>query len=220
MKKLSLVLPALLFTSVSVMAGESLSYTSIEADYVNMDIDGYDDHSNFLRDLNDGGGWGLSGMFEFSPNWFVFANYSSVQADADFVDNVNQSFNADTDIKRFDFGAGYYLPLNEQADWVFRVAYSDIDVGNFDFGGSSSSSLSDLGDDTSDGFFVDASLRGQMVEWLEGSVGARYTNIEKVDNFSLIGNVLFEISPEVGFNVGAEIGDELTTYLAGVRVSF
>lgn len=207
MKRLHLLLPALLLTSASVMAQEQFSYTWIEADFVNMEIDGYDSDDSISSNFNDGNGWGLSASYGFAPNWFIFTGYSSVQADVDFVNNQGQSFNSDTDINRFDLGFGYYMRMNEQADWVFSAAYINIDAD-------------DSGRDADDGFFLDAALRAQLLDRLEGSVGVRYTDIEDVDNLSLIGNVLFEITPEVGFNLGADIGDDLTMWVAGVRVNF
>ena len=220
MKRIHLLFPALLLTSASAMAQEHFSYTWIEADFVNMEIDGYDNDGSFSSEFNDGNGWGLSASYSFAPNWFVFSNFSSVQSDVDFVDNTGQRFSSDTDIDRFDLGVGYYIRMNDRSDWVFSLAYTDIDVDDFDFGGSSNSSFNDLRDDESDGFFADAGIRAQLLDRLEGSVGLRYTSIEEVDNFSLIGNALFEFTPMVGFNLGADIGDDLTTWVAGVRVNF
>lgn len=225
MKKTYFLFTAMMSTSLSfnALAEGDLAYTSIELNYVNMDIDGFDNRRNYHKKYDDGDGWGLGGSFGFAENWFVFANYSSTESDVDFVDDRDQFYSSDTDIERVDLGFGFHMPINSQTDHtdlVFRGAYVDIDVDGFKFGQTSSSSLSNLRDDSSDGFLADASVRSQLNSWLEGSVGLRYTDIEQVDNFSLIGNLLFEISPQIGFNLGVDAGDELRTWLAGARLSF
>jgi hypothetical protein len=48
----------------------------------------------------------------------------------------------------------------------------------------------------------------------------RYTDIEETDQFSLVGEGLFELNQNLGLSIGFEAGDELTTYYAGVRLSF
>jgi hypothetical protein len=60
----------------------------------------------------------------------------------------------------------------------------------------------------------------QLATWLEAGVGAKYTDIEDADDISFVGNLLFELNPAWGINVSADIGDEFTTYLAGLRFSF
>lgn len=219
MKKYNFIFPALMLAPIGALANNDLSYTSIEVDYVNMDIDGYDNDTHLLEDLDDGNGWGIRGSVGFANNWFAFLNYSSTESDAEFVDDFNQFVDSNTDIDRFNLGLGYHMPLNQRTDLVFSAAYVDIDIGGFDFGGTDDDSLSDLKDDNSDGFFVDGLLRSQLTQWLEGSIGGRYTDIEQVDNFSLIGNLLFEISPSIGINLGLDAGDELTTWVVGARFS-
>ncbi len=220
MNKLHLLLPALLVSSISTMANEHLSYTWIELDYVNLDIDGYDNDRNIIEDLNDGNGWGVHGSFGFTNNWFVFSKYSSTKSDVAFIDEFDQIFNSDTDIDRFDLGVGFHMPVADNSDIVLRAAYVDVDVGNFNFGETGNDSFGDLKDDNSDGYLADISFRSQVNKAIEGSVGLRYTEIEKVDNVGLVGNLLFEISSNFGVNLGIDVGDELTTWVLGGRYSF
>lgn len=206
--------------SFSASAAQELSYSYLELDYINLDIDEVGDSGDALDDLDNGDGWGVRGSYAFPSNWFAFANYSVTQADTSFTDDLNQSFNSDTDINRLDIGAGYHTPLNTRTDLVFRLAYTDYDADGFDFGGSNSTSIDDLKDDSSDGYFIDVGLRSQLGDNLEGSVGTRYTDLENNDDFGIIGNLMYEFSPALGLNVGMEAGDSITQILIGLRYSF
>jgi hypothetical protein len=104
---------------------------------------------------------------------------------------------------------------------VLSGAYTDIDYNNFGIGGSADEDdFDDLNEDPSDGFFLDARFRAQLTQAIEGSIGARYTEIEEADGLSLVGNVLFELTPNWGVNLQLDAGDELITYGAGIRYSF
>jgi hypothetical protein len=216
---------ALLSLPAGAMAAERLGYTWVEADYVNLDIDAFDENQDLIEDLDDGDGWALRGSFAFTQNFFVFAGYSSTDSDATFFDDDNFPIVANVDIERGDAGVGYNMPLGgsgeRQTDLVFRAAYSDIDYGDFAVGASpGDDSFDDLDDDSSDGWFTDASLRAQLASWFEGAIGVRYTDIETADNFSVIGNALFEITPRFGINVEADVGDDVSTYMVGLRYTF
>lgn len=206
--------------TTSAIAAEDLSYSFLEIDYINLNIDEVGDSGSVLDDLDNGGGWGARGSFAIAPNWFVFGQYSVTDADADFIDDENLFFSANTDINRLDFGAGFHNPVNTKTDVVLRVAYTDIDTDGFNFGGSDDSSLNDLDEDSSDGFFIDASLRSQLMDSVEGSFGVRYTDLQDIDNISIIGNLMYEFSPAVGLNLGLEAGDNISHFLIGLRYSF
>ena len=47
--------------SLSANAAEDLSYTYLEIDNINLDIDEVGDSGNVLVDLDNGGGWGARG---------------------------------------------------------------------------------------------------------------------------------------------------------------
>lgn len=206
-------------------AAEKLGYTWIEADYVNLDIDDLDDDEGIIEDFDDGDGWAARGSFAFTENFFTFASFSDTDSDATFFDNDNFLITANTDIERLNLGIGFNWMLGSseetQADLVTRIAYTDIDYGDFGLGGSpSDDSLGDLDDDSSDGYYADALLRAQILSWLEGGVGLRYTDIEDIDNVSVIGEALFELTPSWGISLEADVGDELSTYLLGLRYTF
>lgn len=200
-------------------AAEDLSYSYLELDYINLNIDEVGDSGSVLDDLDNGGGWGARGSFALAPNWFLFGQYSVTDADASFIDDQNQFFRSNTDINRLDLGVGFHNPISSTTDFVLRAAYTDIDTDGFKFGGTSDSSFDDLNEDSSDGFFLDAAVRSQLMESVEGSLGVRYTDLQEVDNVSLIGNLMYEISPSFGVNLGLEAGNNISHILIGFRFS-
>lgn len=205
-------------------SSEDLSYTYLEVGYLNLDIDDFDDSDSLREDFDDGHGWAVQGSFAFTPMFFGFAGYSDTDSDVTFTSDGTTFFSSSQDVKRFDIGLGLNKEVNidflNQPDVVVRVAYTDIDVGSFDFGGSSDSSIDDLNEDSSDGWYADAALRSQAVPWLETSAGVRYTDIEDADEFSFIGNLLFEFNPSWGVNLGVDAGEDIRTWFLGVRYSF
>lgn len=205
---------------------DDLNYTWLEVMYLYLDIDELGSNDS-ISDWDDGDGFEISGSygfdnspFDFIETWFIFANYSETENDVDFRDDFGIRRPADTDIIRFDLGVGAAMPLNDWSHIVARIAYSDIDIDDFNFGGTDSSSISDLNDDDSDGFFVDAAWRGQVTPMIELTGGLRYTDIEDTDQVSFIGRALFEINQSWGITVGTEVGDELTSIGAGVRYTW
>jgi hypothetical protein len=209
---------------VTALAAADLSYTYLEIDYINLDIDDFNDNDGLIEDFDDGSGWGVNGSVAFTPMFFAFAAYSETDSDVNFTSDGTTFFSSSQDVARLDVGLGLNKPLDisalNQPDLVVRAAYVDIDVGNLDLGGSSDPDIDDLNDDGSDGWYSDASLRSQLLPQLEASVGVRYTDIEDASEFSFIGNALFEINPNWGVNLAVDAGDDLRTYALGLRYSF
>ncbi len=198
---------------------QDLSYSYIEADFISLDIDGFNEDADLIDDINDGTGFGVRGSLALSTHFFVFADYSQTEADFTF-DSGTGIIPQNQDIHRLNVGLGYRLPILSATDIVIRGAYTDIDIGDFNLGGSSDPDLGDLNDDTSDGWFADAGLRSQLLPRLEALAAIRYTDIEGADQVSLVGEGMFEITQSLGLTLGFDAGDELTTYYAGVRLSF
>lgn len=209
-----------LLAPVTVLAADGLSYSYLQVGYVNLNIDEVGDSGSLLDDIDNGGGWAASGSYAISPNWFAFSQYSVTDSDVSFTDDQSLSFNSNTDINRLDLGFGFHSAISKTTDLVFRVAYTDVDTDGFNFGGSSDTSLNDLNDDSSDGYFADAAIRSQFNERMEGSLGLRYTDLEHIDNLSFISNVMYEFSPNVGLNFSLEAGNDISSFLIGLRYSF
>lgn len=220
MKCSKLIATVFAFTPIVGMAADDLSYTYLEADYINLDIDDVGDDGNVIDDFDNGDGFAVRGSLGLGNNWFLFASYAETDADVSFIDDLDMLQPGDAEVKKFELGLGTALPLNDLSDLVLRFAYLDTDVGEFNFGGSSDSSLDDLNDDNSDGYAADVSWRSQVAPSIEVSLGGRYTDMENVDGLSFLGGVLFEVSPVFGISLQVDAGDELSTYSAGARFSF
>jgi len=226
-KVLALSLCLIPLTGFAADANDELSYGYVEADYMNLDIDQQDENLNvFKNDFDNGGGYGLTLSFPINDSLFIFGDYSDTESDFTFSDNAGVIIPSDTDIKRLNVGVGFVMPMNDTSDFVLSGAYSDIDYGDFNVGADSDEiddlddALDDLNEDPSDGYFVDAKLRSQFATAWEGSIGARYTDIEDAEGFSLIGNVMYEFAPNWGLNLSLDAGDDLTTWGAGIRYTF
>ena len=209
----------LLALPVGSMAAEGLSYGYIEVDYINQDVD-QPGEDLFRDDFDNGDGWGVHVSLPVAETFFIFGSYAETESDFSFVDNQGVLIPGDTDIERFSLGLGLIVPMSGNSDLLLSGAYTDLDYGRFHFGASSDTDLNDLRDDPSDGYFVDLSWRAQMTDNVEGSIGARYTDIEDLDGLSLVGNVMYEFTPNIGVNLSVDAGDELLTWGLGARYSF
>jgi hypothetical protein len=90
---------------------EGMSYSYVEADYVDVDID----------NAPSGDGFGLHGSVGFSDNWFVFADYLDGSVDIVDIENIS-------------VGVGGHYPLGDNLDAVGRVGYTEFDVSASGFG--------------------------------------------------------------------------------------
>jgi hypothetical protein len=203
----------------SVDAAEGLDYTYLELAYVGRDIDAFDDDEDVIEDLDDGGGVALEGSLALGDNFFIFGGYSDTESDVTFVNDEVFPLPAETDIKRLDLGVGTMVEINDRLDFVGRLGYVDIDFGDFDFGASEDIDANDLLDDSSDGYLIDIGLRSQLLTNLEGSIGVRHIDVEDIDNTSLLASLLFELSPSWDIGVSIDAGDDVSTYMLGVRFS-
>ena len=221
-KRLALATAACLLplTGMAAENSDNLNYRYVEVDYINFDIDQPHEDSLFRDDFDNGGGYGISLSVPVSEAVFVYASYSDTESDFNFVDNTGAWVPGSTDLLRLDVGLGLILPMSDVADVVLSGGYADIDYDDFRLGATSSAALNDLTDDPSDGYVVEAKLRSQLSRSVEGSIGARYTDIGNADGFSLVANLMYEFTPNWGLNLSIDAGDELVTYGAGIRYSF
>lgn len=218
------VVAAVAMVPAFAMAAEDLDYTYFQINAVGRDVDAFDEDEGVIEDLDDGGGLGVHGSFAFLPRYFVFGGYSDTESDVAFDGDTVFPLPAETDIKRLDVGVGTNREINDRLDFIARVAYTDIDYGDFDIGGGGDlidGGLDNLRDelrgDDSDGYFVDAGVRSQLTQNLEGTLGLRYTDVQNIDTATVIGSLLFEMSDNWGLELAVDAGDELSSYRLGVR---
>lgn len=227
------VLSGVALLSTPVLADDHIDYTYIEGAYVIQDVDIYEDSdtlSEFLDETQDGDGFEIKGSIGLGPNWFAYTGYSQSKLDFDITSNEGDYFPAEVDVKQFHIGAGYIIPLYPNLNMQFSAAYVDQDLSEFSLGASDQDILDDdtdlgdviddLNDDSSDGYWLDAGLRGQVNPWLELGGGLRYTELDVGDSVSVFGNALWEITPTFGLNLAIDLGDEVNEYSLGARATF
>lgn len=227
------VIAAMAIAPASAFAARNISYTYLEGNYILQNVDMYEDNDaldDFIEDVDDGDGFGVEGSIAITDYMFLFAGYSQTEADFDFIDDTGYGVVEGQDVKSVSLGAGYFKEINRKTDFVARLAYMDVDLGDFNFGQSGNdvidggddleTAFDDLDEDSSDGYFVDLGVRAQSFEWLELGGGVRYTDLDTGDDFSLFGNALMEINQNMGLNLAVDLGDDLSTYRAGFRFSF
>lgn len=106
MKLGKIMLGSLLLAAAPLAAqAEGMSYSYVEADYVDLDID----------NAPSGDGFGVRGSVGFLDNWFVFADY--VDASVDVVD-----------IETISVGVGGHYSFGSNFDAVGRIGYTETDL--------------------------------------------------------------------------------------------
>jgi hypothetical protein len=101
---------------------EDMSYSYVEADYVDIDID----------DAPSGDGFALRGSVGFLDNLFAFADYTDGSVDV-------------VDIEQIAVGIGGHYPLGESLDAVGRIGYTEFDLSAGPFSASDDGYLLSLG---------------------------------------------------------------------------
>lgn len=102
MKRTALVLAALLALPLASQAAD-LSYSWLEADYVHVNPDNFDNAN----------GVAVRGSGELGENFNVIAGWNQINVDTPLVD----------DLKSWYLGVGYHTPVGEQTDLFTDVAY-------------------------------------------------------------------------------------------------
>ena len=120
MKRSLLALALVAVLPFAAQADDKLSYSYVEADYVNLD--------------GDADGYGLRGAFEFGDSGFYgLGGWRTAELDG-----------TDIDLDHWELGVGYAHGISPNADLISELAYDKVDVEGFDEDGyrASVSSLS------------------------------------------------------------------------------
>lgn len=181
-----------------------LSYSYVEANYVDTELD--------LGDGTEvsGNGFGVNGSVAFGDTGFYgLAAYETVGEEVGGID---------VDINRITAGAGYALKIDERLHALLEVAYLDYDF-DVDVAGFGSGSAS------ADGYRANIGLRGLMADNIEGVAKIGYANVEE-EGVKLydgaVGELGFRwhIDPAWSAGLAAEFAEDETTYKLGLRLSW
>ena len=184
---------ALLALAAPAMAAD-ISYNFVEAGYQEIDID-----SGLVGGLDiDGDGYGVGGSFELNENWFIAASYSS--ADFDFGVDLDQLM----------LGAGYHVPISDNADFYGMFSYV-----------SAEASVSGFDSVDEDGYAATIGLRGMIGERFELNGSLAYIDFGNGGDSTAFGaGALYNFTDMLAAGFSIDIDDDVTAYGIGVRVYF
>jgi hypothetical protein len=170
---------------------EGLSYSYLDAAYVNTDIDQFDEEVD---------GFALRGSFEIAEQVFLFAGYANQSTEVS---------GTDIDVEQMNLGAGYAWPIGPKADLYGKVGYvsAEAEAGGFD------------ADD--DGYLLGVGLRGRPADQFELEGAANYIDLSDSGDSTSFGlGARWFFTEQFAVGVEGEFGDDATTYGVGVRWNF
>jgi opacity protein-like surface antigen len=183
-----------------VAQAEGLSYTFLEAGYLNTDIDEFDETV---------GGWGLKGSFEITDNIFAFANYADQSAE------IGRGL-GDIDLQGWDLGVGYAYPIAKQTDIYGTIGYVSVDADLPEWTEEFIDS-----DPEDNGYSLGLGIRTRFAERFEVEGTAQYANLSDFgDEFQFDFQGRWYITDMFALGVGYIAGDETSTFYGGVRMEF
>jgi hypothetical protein len=103
------VFAGILMLSSAVALADGLSYSYIQASYVDVDIDG-----------ENGDGFGVAGGVEIGDQWHVFADYTTASFDP--------GFGSDIDLDITTAGLGYHHSVSNATDVFAELGFAKVDV--------------------------------------------------------------------------------------------
>lgn len=171
---------------------EGLSYSYLDAAYVNTDIDRFDEEVD---------GFALRGSFEIADQLFVFANYA---------DQGTTVLGTDIDLRSYGFGLGYAWPLADALDLYGKVGYvnAEIDVPGF-------------GDADDDGYSLAVGLRGRVAGQLELEGSLDYVDLSDSGDDTALGlGARWFFTEQFAVGIEGSFADDANTYGLGVRWNF
>ncbi|MBS7457448.1 outer membrane beta-barrel protein [Coralloluteibacterium stylophorae] len=199
MKYAVLSLALLAATSLAQADDLARSYTYLEADYHNVDID----------DLDNVDGGGIRGSLAFGPGFYLFGSARRASYD---------DYGIDADLDQFQLGLGYRVYLSERTDLIAEVSRLrtelDASAGIYKVSGHLDDTRGSIG------------LRGTLSEWFEAIAKVNYTDGDLYSdydgdgNFSATVGAHVRVHPDWGITGEVEVGDNVTEYLVGLRYSF
>jgi outer membrane protein with beta-barrel domain len=165
----------------------SYSYVEIGYDEIDYEVSGAGDI--------DGDGLTLSGSYELTDDWHVFASYGTF--DLDFG----------IDLDTWVIGAGYVYPIRNDVDIYGRVLYIDssVDVGPFS--------------DDDDGLGVQGRIRYRVSDEFEVEGGLQYIDVADSDT-SLQASARYYFTDDFSVGLGVTFGGDSDGIGINARLAF
>ena len=146
-------------------------------------------------DSGDAKGWGVSGSAALTPNFHVFGDWANQEID-----------DTDVDFDQWRVGVGYNHQISQNTDLLTRVAYEKFDAG---------------AGIESDGYSVEAGVRGAMTPALEGYALAGYEDGDEFDgDFYGRFGAQWKFNRNWGLNADVKLADGDTQWMVGPRLTW
>ncbi|MGH8050541.1 MAG: hypothetical protein ACREPB_07785 [Arenimonas sp.] len=172
-----------------------LSYSFIEADYVNAGDLGI----NFNGDFD---GVSLRGSVALGDNFYLQGNYANTSATSDF--------GVGSDFDTYSLGFGFRHNISDKAD-----LFADVNYVHWSF-----DTLGSIGADDN-GYRVRVGFRGALSDKFEGTIGVTHEDLgDAGDAVSLSLGGQLKFNDTWGAVAEVEAGGDDTRYLVGIRASF
>jgi hypothetical protein len=190
---------------VSAQAADGLSFTYVEADYLNTDV--------VDTDLN---GFGLKGNVAFHENWYATASYSQTsKGDVD----LGYAYPADLDFEQSTLGVGFHTAIANNVHFLAELAWV-----RYEF----QTDVPQLGSATAgyEGGRATAGIRAMLGDRFELEGKAHYADLDEIDgSFGAEVNGMFHINNTWGVGAGyarqdLDSGNDADQWHVGVRASF
>lgn len=176
---------ALQSTSLAANTGNGLRYSYLEGGYRTLDLDSPN---------ADGDGLYLGGSFAATEYLFVSAEWSDL------------GLNRGVDVRTWELGLGFNMPLTDRLDLVVRGGYTDPRVrtrfGNFD----------------DDGYFAAGGIRTMVTEVIELNGALKFVDRDVTGSDTVLElGAQLQVSPTLDIGMEIEIGDEANQFSFGLR---
>lgn len=166
----------------------SYSYAEISYDETEFDIGGG------VGEI-DGDGFTLSGSYELTDEWHMYAAYGT----------SNLDFNIDLDT--YVVGAGYVFPLKDDIDLYGRVLYIDQEVDT------------NFGSADDDGLGLQFRMRARISEEFEFEGGIQYVDVADSDT-SLLVSGRYHFTDAFSAGIGLTFGGDVDGIGVNARFTF
>lgn len=152
-------------------------------------------HADFDDIDDDGDGLGIGGSLAVHRNVHLFANYADLGLDGS------------NDFNTFSLGAGINFPLRPGLDVVGRLSFISQDFDDHP------------GDNSEDGFGLEAALRMMINPQLELNGAIRYTDVFD-DNTALVLGGFYDVIPNLALGGELEFSSDYSALFLKARYYF
>ena len=177
-------------------AAQELSYSYVEAGYVQVEPDEGDIEYDGFRAKVSG---------QIAEQAYLFASYGEIESD-EFLGGATLEQEVIT------AGLGYRIPLAPVTDLTAEAAFVSVEF-------SSDGTIADGSEDDT-GYGLGLGLRHLFTPYVEGAVNVDYVDVFDEDETTLTLSGLFHLTPALSLGAGYSISDDADGWTVGGRFNF